>query len=314
MQDGAILQIDLEQIRRNAIAIKERTGVALFPTLKADAYGLGAGPVARALIGVADSFCVFSIYEAMTLRPQVGANIPIRTMGPAQVTRKPLYDAHNVIACISGSREARAFAGCPSIVAIDTGFGRLAASLNELEELLALSGASEVMTILVGDESLELFEAATRGRKLFRHAAASGQLADPRARFDAVRPGLALYETALRVSCPVAAVSQPARASGYSHFTAGRFGVIMIGYAEGLRPGPCLVDGHPSTVLEVGMQTSCVALENGDDVGATVTLLGESLSAETLAAAWNCRPHEVVTSLARIPRKRYSGIDAESKG
>ena len=45
----ARLDIDLSALLRNARALAERSGARLIPMVKADAYGMGAGPVARAL-------------------------------------------------------------------------------------------------------------------------------------------------------------------------------------------------------------------------------------------------------------------------
>ena len=45
----AWVEVDLGALRRNAAAFGERAGVPLLPMVKADAYGLGAVPVARAL-------------------------------------------------------------------------------------------------------------------------------------------------------------------------------------------------------------------------------------------------------------------------
>lgn len=305
MEHLAVMTINLDRVRANARQIKKHTEVALFPTLKADAYGLGARRVVEALNGIADSYCVFSLAEALALRQHVPLATSIRTMGPASPTDTSAYRSANVIPCITSVAEARGLRGQPTLICVDTGFGRLAAPLEILPELLALSGSAEVMTSIVDETSLELFHHATDGLNLFRHAAASEQLHDPRAFFDAVRPGLALYDGAVRVIAPVHEISRPSRMAGYGRFAAERFGVILIGYDQGLRPGPCLVGGKPSTVLEVGMQSACVSLSPDDGVGAEVTLLGDSITPELLADAWRCRPHEVLTSLGRVRRKDY---------
>ena len=47
------IDVDLDALRRNAHAVVERAGVPLLPMVKADAYGLGALPVVRALESLA---------------------------------------------------------------------------------------------------------------------------------------------------------------------------------------------------------------------------------------------------------------------
>ena len=63
------------------------------------------------------------------------------------------------------------------------------------------------------------------------HAAGTALLGIPEARLDAVRPGLALYRGAVRVSAPLAEVHASAGPVGYSGFTpsTGRHGVILAG-------------------------------------------------------------------------------------
>ncbi|HUF30431.1 MAG TPA: alanine racemase [Gemmatimonadaceae bacterium] len=47
--ERAWVEVDLGALRQNAAAIARRAGVPILPMIKADAYGLGAGAVARAL-------------------------------------------------------------------------------------------------------------------------------------------------------------------------------------------------------------------------------------------------------------------------
>ena len=49
MLSRAWLEVDLGAVTRNAAALGKRAGVPIIPMIKADAYGLGAVPVARAL-------------------------------------------------------------------------------------------------------------------------------------------------------------------------------------------------------------------------------------------------------------------------
>src|SRR6266699_2634155 len=57
------VSVDLGRVRRNAEEVAARVGVPVWATIKADAYGLGAERVARALAGVVEGFCVFALAE-----------------------------------------------------------------------------------------------------------------------------------------------------------------------------------------------------------------------------------------------------------
>jgi len=65
----AWVDVDLGALVRNARALEERAGVPLLPMIKADAYGLGAVPVARALSALRPwGFGVATVPEGLELR------------------------------------------------------------------------------------------------------------------------------------------------------------------------------------------------------------------------------------------------------
>jgi alanine racemase len=154
--------------------------------------------------------------------------------------------------------------------------------------------------------------AFARGRGLRLHAAGSALLDQPEAHLDLVRPGLALYRGATSVGTTLVEVRDGAGPAGYTGFTAARHGVILAGYSNGLRPGPCLVEGKRRRIVEVGMQSAYVALEPGDEPGHGVTLLGswngdggQAIREQDVAAAWGCTPHEVLCQLSRAGNRGY---------
>ena len=80
------LRVDLQQIRANYEALKARVGTAkIGASVKADAYGLGAVPVAKALYGAGCRiFFVATAGEGKMLRDGVGPNSAIYVLnGPA---------------------------------------------------------------------------------------------------------------------------------------------------------------------------------------------------------------------------------------
>lgn len=68
--------IDLDALRHNYRLARELSGAKALAVVKADAYGHGAVPCARALEGEADGFAVACIEEALALR-EAGIEAPI---------------------------------------------------------------------------------------------------------------------------------------------------------------------------------------------------------------------------------------------
>lgn len=83
--DSTRVKIDLDAIRDNFEAIREKTGVPVMAVVKADAYGHGAIQVARLLQDRCAFFGVSSMLEAMELR-KAGLNNPILVLGNTPVS------------------------------------------------------------------------------------------------------------------------------------------------------------------------------------------------------------------------------------
>ena len=143
-----------------------------------------------------------------------------------------------------------------------------------------------------------------RGLRL--HAAGSSLLHEPSARLDAVRPGLALYDGAVRISTQLVDSRKSNGPVGYSGFIATHHGVIPAGYSHGLRAGPCFINNRPSRILEVGMQTAFVETSETNKVGDEVVLLGDSIRLSDVASAWKCSQHEALTRLCGIGTRQYA--------
>ena len=126
-----------------------------------------------------------------------------------------------------------------------------------------------------------------------------------RQQLDAVRPGLALYEGAATVTAPLAEVHHSKGPAGYTGFLARRHGVILAGYSNSLRAGPCLVNGRRSRVIEVGMQSAYVEAAPPDRADDEVVLLGDGLTEAEVAAAWGTSPQEVLVRLTRLGPREY---------
>ena len=82
----AWLEVDLGALRQNARTLRARAGVPLLPMVKADAYGLGAVPVARALESLDPwGFGVATVAEGAALRA-AGIQRPIVVLRRSSAT------------------------------------------------------------------------------------------------------------------------------------------------------------------------------------------------------------------------------------
>ncbi len=290
--------IDLDQVRAQAEAIREQTRVALIAVIKADAYGLGAARVADALGSVADDFAYFSLSEAREVgRPGI-------VLGP--VEGEPAeYRELSLRPTIGTLKDARNFAELPVAVELDTGMQRTGCTVAELETILEQSCVHELYTHASTMESVRLLVQANRGR--YRaHAASTSLLGEPEAWLDAVRPGCALYRSAVRVSTRLHLVRATQGPVGYTGFRAPHVGVILAGYSHGLAPGPVRINGQRQRILETGMNTSFVSVDAADRAGDEVLLLGDGLTEAEVAAALGIREHAVLCRYCAAGPRRYA--------
>jgi alanine racemase len=312
MSAHATVQVDLARIRRNAEEISARTGVELIAVVKADAYGLGADVVAAAIGDIVDAFYVFDVAEvaAGRLRETAERRI-IALMGKSDNADD--YLAHDVHPAVWTVERAKALKKARPVLSVDTGQQRFGCAANDVEKIRKAGECDEIMTHATDLSQVKTFldavvggDARNRERQGIRlHAAGSELLEEPQAWLDAVRPGLAIYREAARVSSRLVEVRDGHGPAGYSGFDVPRFGLMLVGYAHGLRPGPCVVNGTPRRVLEVGMQSSFVEIGPNDRAGDEVVLLGDGVSLKAVAEQWHTRPHEVLLCLSGLGPKTY---------
>ena len=139
------LRVDLTQIRANYEALSEKVGAAkIGASVKADAYGLGAVPVAKTLYGAGCRiFFVATAGEGKLLRDGVGPNAAIYVLnGPAPRDKGVLLGA-KLKPVINSMEQARFWGSVASDVReppytaihIDTGMNRLGLTMEEVTEL-----------------------------------------------------------------------------------------------------------------------------------------------------------------------------------
>ena len=207
------VEVDLGAIVANARTVAARAGRSrLLPIVKADAYGLGAVPVARALEGVDPwGFAVATAHEGRELR-EAGIARPILVMGPQthaldQVARHGLTPALGSVEQICAWLDLAP--GRPFHVEVDTGMARWGLPWrsfgSQAERFRDAPGFEGVFTHFHSPaeapasvaEQWGRFESAVAAlptRPPLVHAANSAAILDfPQTAGDLVRPGIFLY-------------------------------------------------------------------------------------------------------------------------
>ena len=216
---GAVLEVDLA-----AIVANWRLLCTLHPNgpvagvVKADAYGLGARQIARALhTAGCRHFFVALFDEALAIRSLTPDALVAVLGGPSPGSERD-YLAHDIVPVLGSLPEIGAWSrlasavgrGLPALLHIDTGMSRLGLDARELAALqqdharLAGIELRYVMTHLVSSEvthdplnehQLERFAAACAGLPAAPRSFAnsSGVFLGPRWASDLARPGAALY-------------------------------------------------------------------------------------------------------------------------
>lgn len=216
---GAALTVRLTPLRANYRKVLSRTGVAASPVLKADAYGLGLAPVARALLEAgADSFFVARVEEGIALR-LAARDARIFVLDGLRPGTAAALEAHALTPVLNSADEIAAWSELAGLrktrlaaaIQIDTGLNRSGLSREDLasiaapprEKLRHIDTVLYMSHLACADEpthpmnraQLERFRAALA---MLPPAPASLAASDgielgAAYRFDMVRPGLALY-------------------------------------------------------------------------------------------------------------------------
>jgi alanine racemase len=304
--------VDLAAIEHNARRLTP-PGARLCAVVKADGYGHGAVPAARAALrGGASWLAVATAAEAAALR-EGGIGPEVRVLVLGALTAGELRTALDARAEVVAWSEAFLDAAGPRVhIKLDTGMGRLGTrDAGEAARLAERAGdrLAGLMTHFAtaderGDaffgEQLERFRAwaaPLRRDGVDLHAANSAAtLREAAARFDVVRCGIGLYgldpfhedaaahglRPALTWRSWVAAVKPcaPGESAGYAR----RFPVA----------GTVSMDN-----ITVDLGT-----DHGARVGDEVTLLGGGVPAEELARRLGTITYEVTCGItARVPRR-----------
>jgi alanine racemase len=216
---GSVLEIDLGAIVANWRLLAARAGPAqCAAVVKANGYGLGAAPVAKALrASGCRLFFVATLDEGIGLRDALGQESEIAVLnGPLPGTVEE-FAAHALIPVLNepGQMEkwrklAEERGGLPAILHVDTGMSRLGLSAREFAAfaddlprwkairwrlLMSHLACADTPEYELNETQRRRFEAARQRLPEMPAslAASSGIFLGPGYHFDLVRPGAALY-------------------------------------------------------------------------------------------------------------------------
>jgi alanine racemase len=267
----AWLDVDLDALVANARTFQALVRAPLLPMVKANAYGLGAGPVAQALERVEPwGYGVATVEEGEELR-RIGIARPIIVFTPLFGPHAPRYAAASLRPAIGDLPALEAWIAAstePFHLEIDTGMRRAGVPWNDAPLLARISelasaapGWEGIFTHFHSSDSDSvatrvqwgLFQAVLDGlprRPRFVHAVNSGAgVADLGLEADFARPGIYLYGGGVEHHRPlpvaalrarVVATRRIARGDTVSYGATWRaerpttIATLGIGYADGL--------------------------------------------------------------------------------
>jgi alanine racemase len=355
--------VQLDRLGANLRLLRELAGGRpVWPALKADAYGHGAVLVARELTRLGcDTLCVAHPGEALELLesgvrarfllmtaalPEASESIVAHGFEPAVCTRETV-DALSRVAERLGRR-------VDVHLKVDTGMGRIGIRPDEVAGFLGFCRERPALRVRglmshfpradaadkrLSERQITLFAGlcgATREAGIpFRHMANSAALFDlPASRFDAVRPGIALYGLApsreianprvrelrpvLEWQTRISFLKEVPAGTGLSYGHSFRttrpslVATLPVGYGDGLRRSlsnrmQVLVHGvrcpQVGTITMDQTLVDVTALRGRVALGDEVTLLGRRGEAEIAAEEWaetlGTIHYEVVTAISR---------------
>jgi alanine racemase len=216
-------RIDLDAVMHNVGVLRSIAApAAVWAVVKADGYGHGAVPAARAAMAAgAEGLCVALAQEGVELR-NAGIDAPILLLSEQPLVQLDAVVANRLVPTVYSERAVVAVAeavrragrvGYPIQVKVDTGMNRVGVPPEQAASLVAAIAATAPTLRLAGvfthlavsDEPEHPFTTEQIGRfdevlsslpnrpPVVHAANSGGALAHPSTRYDLVRPGITLY-------------------------------------------------------------------------------------------------------------------------
>ena len=205
------MEVDVEALVDNARTVAKIAGTRLLPVVKANAYGVGAALVSKALEPLDPwGYGVATIEEGAELRA-AGITRPILVFMPARAQLFDAYDRHQLTPALGDAGsilEWTTRGERPFHIEVDTGMGRSGVRWDEVDELgeavdtASLEGCythfhSAERRDGSAEQQLERFLEAVqrlpRRPALLHVANSAAALRGKQFAFDLVRPGIFLY-------------------------------------------------------------------------------------------------------------------------
>jgi alanine racemase len=286
----AWVDIDLGPLAANARTLSAHTGSRLLPMVKANGYGLGAIPVARALEPLDPwGYGVASVDEGAALRA-AGIGRPILVASPLLPEAIDDHLAHDLRPSIGDPVALRAWCGRserPFHVEIDTGMGRAGFRWSDtpaLDNLSALvreapgwegvythfhsAEADPASAALQWERFLGVVAALPRRPPLAHAANSAGALCGRAYAGDLIRPGIFLYGGHAGTTAPLPVAALRARVLAVRRIARGEpvsygatwhaardttIATLALGYADGfLRAAREHSPALPPRMVELG--------------------------------------------------------------
>jgi alanine racemase len=346
-QSRAWVEVSLAAVVENARTVARVSGTRLLPVVKADAYGMGAVAVSRALEAVDPlGYCVATIVEGAELRA-AGITRPVLVFTPARAELFDLYQEHRLTPALGDARAiaawiARGARGGGFHLEIDTGMGRSGVRWDEIEPLADLLDTPYLEGCYTHFHSAERRDGSAEAQ-LDRFRQAVGRLArrpavlhlansaaalrDRMFAFDAVRPGIYLYGGSPGAGYPEAkpVLSLRARVVAVRRVHAGEsvsynaswiaprattVATLGIGYADGVRR--LLARSGEAYVLLGGRRAPIVGLVTMDltllDVGDAPAAVGDVATLVGWADGESITLGQVASWSNALPHEYLSGL------
>ena len=339
----AHLSIDLQAVVTNWRRLDALTDCETSAVVKANGYGLGAGPVSQALAqaGVR-RFFVAVAEEGAEVRQAIGPGPMIGVFSGHMSGDTALIRRHDLTPMLNSVDQmllhVESLPGHAFGLQLDSGMNRLGLEPSEWAALKDIALAQMPVMILshlaCADEpdhpmnarQLQVFSQMTSGMDVPRSLAATGGILLGRDyHFDLTRPGIGLYgglpfieaNPVVRLDLPVIQTRDVAAGEtvGYGNsWTAQRptrIATVSAGYADGLirAMGPAaqvFADDTACPVAgRVSMDLITVDITDLDTDPESLSVLGRHASVDTLAQAAGTIGYEILTSLGARYARSY---------
>ncbi|MDJ0629189.1 MAG: alanine racemase [Rhodobacter sp.] len=341
------LTIDLDAIAANWRALDALTSatVETAATVKADAYGLGIGPVARTLANTGvRTFFVAVAEEGAALRDALGPGPEILIYSGHMAGDTDMIADLGLVPMLNSieqmTRQFEALPGAPFGIQLDTGMNRLGMEPAEwaaVRDIAMRMGPRLIISHLacaddpesqMNRQQFRTFREMTEGLGVPRSISATGGiLLDPRFHMKMTRPGIGLYgglpfdkaASVVRLSLPVVQTRdlEPGEAVGYGASWRAdaptRIATVSAGYADGILRAISnnAVLFHRDTPCplagRVSMDLITVDITHLEGDPKSLDILSPFQSVDDLADCAGTIGYEILTSLGPRYHRRYSG-------